>query len=220
MNSPVRARFLSVAAAVSLALLAGCDAAPPEAQPPRIAAGVAPAPDAAPQATPPPSTTAKPVAGDAEDPGHYTGLAAADCKVIDIDEEAGGSTSVCPGMGGYRLRVLDGDARMSVDVISPAGTRHPLDLWTIASGAFSSLGPRAEWRFAGKDGKPTALILRFEAYEFPDQPERTRSYLLVARLAGKDTCLTAKIAPGPGQNVQAREAADRAASAACLQAGD
>lgn len=120
-------------------------------------------------------------------------------------------------MGGYRLRVLDGDARMSVDVIAPDGARHPLDLWIIASGAFSSLGPRAEWRFAESGRAPTALILRFEAYEFPEQPERTRSYLLVAKLSGSDACLTAKIAPGPGQNVQAREAADRAASAPCLQ---
>lgn len=161
--------------------------------------------------------TSTPDAGDAPEAGHYTSLAPSDCRLIDIDEEAGGSTSICPGMGGYQLRVQDGDARMSIDVIAPDGRRHPLDLWTVASGAFSSLGPRAEWRFAGKDGAPSALIVRFEAYEFPEQPERTTSYLLIARLAGKDTCLTARIAPGPGQNLAAREAADRAANAACLR---
>jgi hypothetical protein len=196
--------------------LAACDAAPSDAQPPQAASGPASTGESSPPA-PLPDATSTPQAGDPEEPGHYTSLAPADCKVIATDEEAGGSTSICPGMGGYKLRVLDGDARMSIDVIAPDGGRHPLDLWTVASGAFSSLGPRAEWRFAADDRAPTALIVRFEAYEFPEQPERTMSYLLVARLAGKDTCLTARIAPGFGQNLKAREAADLAAGATCLR---
>lgn len=147
----------------------------------------------------------------------YTSLSQDVCKVIELDEEAGGSTSVCPGVGGYQLRVIDGDARMSVDVVAPDGVRYPLDLWTIASGAFSSLGPRAEWRFKGNAALPTALILRFEAYEFPDQPSRKRSYLLAAKLSAGSTCLTAMIPPGPDQNIRAREAADRAPGSPCLR---
>ena len=197
--------------------LTACDAAPSDAQPPQAASTPGTSKGESPPTAPLPNATSTPRAGDPEETGHYTSLAVADCKVIDIDEEAGGSTSICPGMGGYQLRVLDGDARMSIDVIAPGGGRHPLDLWTVASGAFSSLGPRAEWRFAEKGGAPSALIVRFEAYEFPEQPQRTTSYLLVARLAGKDTCLTAQIAPGPGQNLAARDAADRAANAACLR---
>jgi len=197
--------------------LVACGAMPPDAPAQQSASGPAGAAPAAALATQSSKATAAPGADAAKDPGHYTSLAAADCKVIDIDEEAGGSTSICPGMGGYQLRVLDGDARMSIDVIAPDGGRHPLDLWTVASGAFSGLGPRAEWRFTADDRAPTALIVRFEAYEFPEQPERTTSYLLVARLSADDTCLTARIAPGPGQNLKAREAADLAAGAPCLQ---
>jgi hypothetical protein len=197
--------------------LAACDAAPSDAQPPQAASSPAASTREPLLPAPLPNATLAPRAGDREEPGHYTSLAPAGCKVIDTDEEAGGSTSICPGMGGYKLRVLDGDARMSIDVIAPDGGRHPLDLWTVASGAFSSLGPRAEWRFAADDRAPTALIVRFEAYEFPEQPEPTTSYLLVARLAGKDTCLTARIAPGSSQNLRAREAADRAAGAPCLR---
>jgi hypothetical protein len=194
-----------------------CDAAPSDAQPPQAASSPAASTG---ESSPPallPNTASTPPAGDPEESGHYTSLAPTDCKLIDSDEEVGGSTSICPGMGGYKLLALDGDARMSIDVIAPDGGRHPLDLWTVASGAFSSLGPRAEWRFAADDVAPTALIVRFEAYEFPEQPERTTSYLLVARLAGKDTCLTARIAPGLSQNLKAREAADRAAGAPCMR---
>ena len=222
MNTFPRARLpsvVAVATATASLLLAGCGAATPDTQSAKSASGSAPGPAASPTATRSVAAVANPPAGQTEEPGNYTGLAAADCKVIDIDEEAGGSTSLCPGMGGYRLRVLDGDARMSVDVVAPDGARHSLDLWTIASGAFSSLGPRAEWRFTGSEPVPTALILRFEAYEFPEQPERTKSYLLVAKLADSETCLIAKIPPGPGQNVKAREAADRVASSPCLQPG-
>lgn len=147
----------------------------------------------------------------------YTSLSESACKVIELDEETDGSTSICPGVGGYQLRVIDDDARVSVDVVAPDGVRYPLDLWTIASRAFSNLGPRAEWRFKGGAATPTALILRFEAYEFPDQPERKRSYLLAAKLSAGSTCLTAIIPPGPDQNIRAREAADRAPGSPCLQ---
>jgi hypothetical protein len=197
--------------------LTACDAAPSDAQPPQAASRPAASTGESSPPAPSPNATSTPQAGAPEEPDHYTSLAPADCKVIDTDEEAGGSTSICPGISGYKLRVLDGDARMSIDVIAPDGGRHPLDLWTVASGAFSSLGPRAEWRFAADGGAPTALIVRFEAYEFPEQPERTTSYLLVARLAGEDTCLTARIAPGLSQNLKAREAANRAAGAPCLR---
>lgn len=153
-----------------------------------------------------------------EDPGHYTRLGSPDCKVTKVDEEAGGSTSLCPGLGGYRLAVIDSDARMSIDVIAPDGNAQPLNLWSVAGGAFSSLGPRAEWRFPQGSNTPSALIVRFESYEYPEQPERTRSYLVVAKLAASGSCVIALVKPGPDQNRRAREVADGAASAACKPA--
>jgi hypothetical protein len=151
------------------------------------------------------------------DPGRYTSLDAGACRVIKEYEETGGTISRCPGIGGFELAVQDLDARMSIDVIAPDGATTPLHLVTlVGNGAFSSLGPRAEWRLGG-DGRPAALIARFNVYEHPERPDHPTSYLVVARLGGRGTCVVAKLPPTADQNARAREMADVAAEAPCLR---
>lgn len=200
-------------ALVVLACVCGCTREPPTTVPATPATPETPAIPAAPATPEPPATPTPP----AVERGHYTSLAEADCKLVQVDREAGGSRSLCPGLGDYTLAVLDGDARMSIEVIAGEGPPQPLELWSVVSGAFSSLGDTAEWRL-DDTGAPQALIVRFNAHEDPDAPDRTTSYLVVARLdpAG-GSCATAMIAPGAGQNQQARQAADRARGQACLQ---
>lgn len=200
---------------LACALSAGCDAPPPSnaARAPSSAPStdVRPAP-AHVSATPEASTIAQ-----LDDPGRYTSLEETACEVTETDEETCGSTSRCPGPGGYALDVQDYDARMSIDVVAPDGAKTPLHLWSLGSGGFSSLGPRAEWRFADGDGeRPTALVVRHNAYEFPETPTRQTSYLIVAKLSAGDVCVIGKIPPGARQNERARALADRAAAAACL----
>ena len=104
-------------------------------------------------------------------------------------------------------------------VVTPKGEKHSLDLWNVISGGFSSIGPKAEWRVARQNGKPVpvALIVRFNANENPEQPNKLSSYLAVAKITPTEVCVTDKISPGPKANTDARRAADAAATKPCLK---
>lgn len=167
-----------------------------------------------PPGTPPPPVGAFPDADTGAISSVYTSLAEADCRVIEIDEESASSVSRCPGIAGYALKVLDGDARMSIDVITPSGREHSLNYWSVITHNFSHLGPRAEWRMRGD--RPVALIVRVNANEDQQNPNRATSYLAVAKLTGSEICVTDRIPPVADANVAARAAADRAASRPCL----
>jgi hypothetical protein len=220
--------FPLVPALAAAILMIGCSAPAPTESPDAATAPamparhepVAPTPTAGSPATASnaPATPSSP-SDVGVDPGLYSELEGAACKTVSVDREAGGSTRRCPGVHGYQLLVQDSDARMSIDVVAPDGSITPLQLSSIAgNGAFSSLGPRAEWR--PSDGSaPTALIVRFNVFEQPEQPDRPTSYLVVARLAANDTCAVGRIAPGPQQNAQARKMAATAAGMACMRAG-
>jgi hypothetical protein len=138
----------------------------------------------------------------------YTSLDA--CVVVETArEEAGYSRAACPGVGGYRLEYVVADARDNLVVIAPDGAEESLRLPSLMGGAFSTIRPTIEWRGVREGGalRPDALIVRYEAFEDPDRPERPTSYLLVISLAGTP-CLAARIAPMAGQNEEARIAAD------------
>ncbi len=145
----------------------------------------------------------------------YTSLADADCRLVEKDEETGATSSRCPGTAGYALLVHDYDARMTVDVVAPDGRRHRLRYSGVITAAFSSLGPRAEWRT--RNGKPVALVVRVNAFENPEAPSRATSYLAVAKITPRETCVTDRIPPAAGANQAAQQAADRSASRPCMR---
>lgn len=148
----------------------------------------------------------------------YTDLIGRRCRTTEIYKESGGSEQRCPGVGGYRLQVNEGDSRMTITVVAPGGKRHPLDLWTVVSTAFSSVGEKAEWRVKrnGKKVTPVALIVRFNVSNNPDDPLSETSHLTVAKITPRQICVTDTIAPSPTANEEARRAADVAASRPCL----
>jgi hypothetical protein len=153
----------------------------------------------------------------------YSSLIEKDCTAAPVpkDEEGQGGSSVCPGVDGYRLQVLDGDARMSIDVVTPAGKILPLEFWSTVGSGFSSLGNSAEWRYPASGGRvPKALIVRLNISENPERSELTTSYLVVSKLGADSACVIAKVAPGKGQNEAARKAADIAPAAPCLRSKD
>lgn len=149
----------------------------------------------------------------------YTDLDSKACKKQSEDKETGDWTQLCPGVSGYKLRVSEGDLRQSVTVLDPKGKEHPLDFYSVISGGFSFLGPKAEWRVEKQDGKvfPKALIVRLNASENPEDPNKKTSYLAVSKLTSEKICVTAKIPPGPKMNELAREAADASSGRPCLQ---
>ena len=104
---------------------------------------------------------------------------------------------------------------MSIDVVAPGGRPRPLRYSGVITSSFSSLGPRAEWRM--RNGKPVALIVRVNAFEDPEAPDRATSYLAVARITDRETCVTDRIPPAADANAAAQRAADQAASRPCMR---
>ncbi|MBC7646869.1 MAG: hypothetical protein H7095_07115 [Pseudopedobacter sp.] len=146
----------------------------------------------------------------------YTPLEFGKCKAVSrFQDEAGGAVDLCPGVAGYTLQLEEGDLRQNVQVISPKGKKYSLDLWILISGSFSSTGPRAEWRMAGK--VPKALIVRFNASENPEDSNKITSYLAVAKISSSGACLVARIRPSANMNLEARRVSDRAAGMSCLK---
>lgn len=143
----------------------------------------------------------------------YTDLDAEKCKTLELEEDEGGVyKGECAGVGGYKLHVLEGDLRQTINVIAPGGKEHELRLWEHFT-AFTSVGPRAEWRVKAK--KPFALIFRFNVSENPEDSSKTTSYLIVAKVSPNLACVTEIIKPSRKQNAEARRAADRSATVPC-----
>ncbi len=155
----------------------------------------------------------------------YTDLGEKGCKTIELDEEGAGSyRGRCKGVGGFQLDVLEGDIRQSIDVIFPDGSKSELNFWQVVSGAFSSVGPRAEWRVRTVNKKPVpfALIVRFDtSHEDPDSEEYRAiktSYLVVSKIEGGKACVTDIVLPTTKeQNVVARKLADASAGKPCRE---
>jgi hypothetical protein len=150
----------------------------------------------------------------------YTPLGEKQCRVIKTAKAENDDFSArCPGTAGYKLILSEGDLRQNISVITPKGAEHSLELWTIVSSGFSSLGPRVEWRVSTQKGKatPVALIIRFNASEDAESPNKHTSYLAVAKITSTEICVTDKISPGPKANEDARRAADSATTKPCLK---
>ncbi|MBS1792664.1 MAG: hypothetical protein JSS81_02350 [Acidobacteria bacterium] len=145
----------------------------------------------------------------------YTGLGEKDCKAAKTEGDSYRGT--CPGVGGYKLELLEGDLRQTINVIAPNGTKSELDLWSVVSGGFSSVGQKAEWRVsgAGKTAKPQALIVRFNASENPEDSTKITSYLVVVKISGNSACISEIVKPSADQNQKARAAADAAGGKPC-----
>ncbi|HQU83527.1 MAG TPA: hypothetical protein PKY59_10395 [Pyrinomonadaceae bacterium] len=142
----------------------------------------------------------------------YTSLETKDCKTIEqSDEGAGWYRGECPGTGGYKLELTEGDIRQSLNVITPAKNKIELD-FSMVSSSFSSIGTKAEWRMKGK--VPVALIVRFNVSD-PEKPEKTTSYLIVTKLSKTEACITDVVKPSKTQNAQAQKSADAAATKPC-----
>lgn len=142
----------------------------------------------------------------------YTSTKTSACKDMSPKTDNGdGYEGECPGVGGYKLRLLEGDIRQTLNVITPLKKKHELNFWSFYGG-FSAIGEKVEWRV--KKGVPIALIARFNVSDAEDS-SKTTSYLMVAKVGAKQSCVVEVILPGKSQNLDARIAADKAATMPC-----
>lgn len=142
----------------------------------------------------------------------YTSTKAGACKTISSSSEGTGSyVGECPGVGGYRIRLIEGDIRQTIDLITPAKKKFELNFWSIYS-SFSSIGEKVEWRLKG--GVPVALIARYNVAD-PEGTKPSTSYLMVSRISKTGACVTDVVPPGAKQNEEARTLADAAVDKPC-----
>ncbi len=125
----------------------------------------------------------------------------------------------CPGVAGYDLLVGLYDERFDITVISPGKKEFDLNFLDLITRSFSDPGGKAEWRVKQVNGKtvPVALIVRVNAQENADTSAKITPYLAVSKITNQGICLTDKIMPGPGQNEEARLAADKSWNRPCLK---
>jgi len=147
----------------------------------------------------------------------YTSLNKPPCRLQSLQVEGANSQLSCPGVHGYRLLLLDSDGRMSVTVVSPRGSRHPLDFWETVTANFSSVGDRAEWRIRqrGSEAAPVAVIVPLKINDDPESSKAT-SYLVVARIDPGKVCAVGKFKDDADGRTQARSTADAAIELKCL----
>lgn len=143
----------------------------------------------------------------------YTSTKTSTCRTISSNpNEAGSYEGECQGVGGYKVRLLEGDIRQTLNIITPAKKKFELNFWAFYSG-FSAIGEKIEWRT--KAGVPVALIARFNVAGAEDSSKST-SYLMVSKIGRSSSCVTDVVKPQPNQNEKARELADAAAGKPCM----
>ena len=148
----------------------------------------------------------------------YTSLAKTACQVVEIDEQEARGISRCRGAGGYSLQVIEHDGRMSLSIVAPDASEHPLDFFPVVSEDFSTLGGTVEWRVSRQGAQlvPYALIARLNAEERQPESARATSYLVVSKITPQAICVTDRIAPSPKANEHARHLADTSSTRPCL----
>lgn len=144
----------------------------------------------------------------------YTSTRAESCRTIESNPDEGGSyEGECRGVAGYKLRLMEGDLRQALDVITPGKKRFELIKWGMFGG-FSVIGDKVEWRM--KRGSPVALIARYSVAD-PEDYRKSKSYLIVSKIGAKSSCVTDIVDPMAKQNEKARELADAAADRPCKE---
>lgn len=142
----------------------------------------------------------------------YTSTRTGACRTIASDETGAGSyEGECPGVGGYKIRLIEGDIRQTINIITPAKKKFELNFWNFYS-SFSSIGEKVEWRT--KKNVPIALIARYNVSD-PEESQKSTSYLVVSKIGPTQSCVIDFIPPGPQQNVEARKVADEAQTKPC-----
>ena len=144
----------------------------------------------------------------------YTSTKTSACRTLESTTKEGGSyIGQCPGVGRYKVQLLEGDIRQTLNVISPTKKKFELNFWAFFPG-FSYIGEKIEWRMKG--AVPVALIARYSVADAGDSRKST-SYLMVAKLDPKGACVVGIVPPVPNQNDVARELADTAHSKPCKE---
>ena len=155
------------------------------------------------------------VAASAQIRSVYTTTKSELCRTIESTADEGGSyEGECPGVGGYKVRLLEGDIRQTLNIVTPAKKTFELNFWSFFGG-FSAIHTKIEWRVKGT--VPIALIARYNVAR-SDDSQKSDSYLMVSKIGKTGSCVVGTVGAGAKQNEEARAMADKAQSMPCLRA--
>lgn len=142
----------------------------------------------------------------------YTSTTEKACKEKKAQADEGGDyIGICPGVAGYKLELIEGDLRQTLNVITPQKKTLQLRFNEFYY-SFSAIGEKVEWRM--RKGVPVALIARYNVSD-PENSERRTSYLMIAKIGRSLSCVTDVVPPAAKQNETARRLADIASTKAC-----
>jgi hypothetical protein len=142
----------------------------------------------------------------------YTSTRTSDCRAQKVSDDHGGDyVGRCRGVGGYKVDLIEGDLRQTLNIINPVGKMSRLDLNTFY-GSFSYIGEKLEWRT--KKGSPVALISRYYIADH-EGGNKSKSLLFVTKISPAKSCVVDIVDAVTGQNEKARELADAAADKPC-----
>ncbi|MFN0141025.1 MAG: hypothetical protein ACKVQW_13185 [Pyrinomonadaceae bacterium] len=145
------------------------------------------------------------VISSAQNKSIYTSTTEKSCKAQKASNDEGGDyIGICPGVGGYKLKLIEGDLRQTLYVITPRKKEHPLRFNEFYY-SFSAIGEKIEWRL--RRGVPVALIARYNVAD-PEDSEKRTSYLMIVKITKSFSCVTDVVLPGTKQNETARKLAD------------
>ena len=132
------------------------------------------------------------------------------CKTLSFDRDTGAATRQCAGVAGYKLLVHDEDGRVSMDVLPPARRSLPLNFWDVVSSGYSTMGRKAEWHMARRNGKlvPVGLVVRVNTVDAAQDRFRRGALTTVTRIGHNDACVVFKT------NSASRQASRKARAAA------
>jgi hypothetical protein len=138
----------------------------------------------------------------------YTDFDLKTCKEVEPASAPGdGEASAvyeCKGHKGWPVTFAEDDLRSFV-AFGKDGRNHCAFRQTFSG--FNSAGNKVEWRL--KDGKPIATILRWSVSYDPAHTEKQKSWLVISKVAERDSCQMAYVEGGyPEANAKARAVAD------------
>ncbi len=138
---------------------------------------------------------------------NYTNLNS-DCESSG-GEDGGHVSTVCKGIGGYRINYFDSAANLNFSV-ETFDSENPINLGSQPL-SYDTKTRKVEWRLA--NGRPFAVIMRMNKFETNDEglPGKiTGEYLLVKGLQKFEHIDFEVDAKKPNANEKARESADKA----------
>ena len=136
----------------------------------------------------------------------YSAIDRNSCEIVQLDEETGASTSVCPSYNNIPVFIYHSDGRYSLSIGEELNNSND-----IVGLDLGKLGNKLEWR--SQNDEPIAVIYRHHILYFNNAPQPIESVLVIRKMSGNIASCTVGVVNGSMSNANktARLVADKEA---------